>query len=80
MQKECRDYIEMTFKSIQCFANDGKLLVNELEDLVQVALRDGVVDDNEKRVLAKIISRLTPSELTQDMLKKIEEIKAKFEI
>ncbi len=80
MQKECRDYLEMTFKSIQCFANDGKLLVNELEDLVQVALRDGVVDDNEKRVLAKIISRLTPSELTQDMLKKIEEIKAKFEI
>lgn len=80
MQKECRDYLEMTFKSIQCFANDGKLLVNELEDLVQVALRDGVVDDNEKRVLAQIISRLTPSELTREMLDKIQEMKAKFEI
>ena len=78
MAKECRDYLEMTFKSIQCFANDGKLLVNELEKLVDIALRDGVVDDNEKRVLGQIISRLTPSELSGDMIEKIEEIKQKY--
>ncbi len=78
MAKECRDYLEMTFKSIQCFANDGKLLVDELESLVNIALRDGVVDANEKRVLAEIISRLTPSELTHGMLEKVQEIKQKY--
>ncbi len=78
MTKECRDYLEITFKSIQCFANDGKLLIDELQQLLDIALRDGVVDDNEKRVLAEIIGRLTPSELTLDMLEKVQEIKDKY--
>mgnify|MGYP001612860730 CR=1 FL=1 len=78
MTKESCDYLEIAFKSIQCFASDGKLLVDELEELVKIALRDGVVDDNEKRVLGEIISRLTPSELTADMEAKVQEIKEKI--
>ena len=80
MSKESKDYLEMTFKSIVCFANDGKLLVSELEELLKIALRDGVVDDNEKRVLKNIFSRLTPSELTKEMQEKIDEIRSKFGI
>jgi len=64
---ESRDYLEMTFRSINCFSDDGKLDVNELDSLVQIAMRDGEIDDNEKRVLRNIIDRLTPAELTSEM-------------
>jgi len=80
MSEECRDYLELAFRSIQCFADDGKLDVQELEELMEIALKDGVIDDNEKRVLANIFDRLTPAELTRDMQQKVEEIKAKHGI
>lgn len=76
--KESRDYLELTFKSINCFADDGKLDVAELEELLEVALRDGVVDANEKRVLENIFERLRPQELTPAMQDKIEEITRRY--
>ena len=72
------DYIELTFQSIQCFADDGKLDVDELEKLLEIALRDGVVDSDEKRVLGNIISRLNEGELTQAMKEKILEIQEQY--
>ena len=72
--KEPRDYLEMSFRSIECFSNDGKLDAKELGEIFDIALRDGVIDDNEKRVLKNIISRLTPEELDEAMLKKLDEI------
>lgn len=73
---ENRDYLEMAFRSVQCFGNDGKLNVDELQKLTDIALRDGVVDDNEKRVLRKIIGLLNPDELSPAMLGKIESLRA----
>jgi len=75
MNKEPRDYLEMSYRSIQCFANDGTLRVPELNELVAIAMRDGVVDENEKRVLVAIIKRLNPSELTTEMLDRIAQLR-----
>lgn len=75
---ENRDYLEMAFRSINCFADDGKLDVAELDEILEIALRDGVVDDNEKRVLGNIISRLTPDELTSEMRSKVAKIKLNY--
>ena len=72
---ESRDYLEMTFRSINCFSDDGKLDVNELDSLVDIAMRDGEIDDNEKRVLRNIIERLTPAELTADMQARVQGLK-----
>ncbi len=71
---EARDYLELTFRSINCFADDGKLDVQELDSLISIALRDGVVDDNEKRVLQAIIGRLNQQELTEEMQARIKQI------
>lgn len=73
---ESRDYLEMTFRSINYFADDGTLQASELQDIFDIALRDGVVDANETRVLRNIIKRVKSSELTEEMratLKRIEE-------
>ncbi|MFA5684530.1 MAG: hypothetical protein WCZ65_06045 [Lysobacteraceae bacterium] len=74
-----RDHLEMAFKSILCFANDGKLLPAELREIVDIALRDGVVDADEKRVLRNIIGRLDATELTADMLAKIKKLRSEHD-
>lgn len=71
-----RDYLEMSFRSIECFSNDGKLDPDELGNILAIAEKDGVVDDNEKRVLLNIINRLKPEEVDEAMRAKIEEVKA----
>ena len=42
---QSRDHLEMTFRSIQCFADDGRLDAAELGSLLDIAERDGVIDD-----------------------------------
>ncbi|TBU80754.1 hypothetical protein DNK06_09680 [Pseudomonas daroniae] len=75
---ESRDYLEMSFRSIQCFADDGRLDVQELGSLLDIAERDGVIDDNEIRVLTRIIARIKPEELDQPMRDKLAEIARKI--
>ena len=75
---EPRDYLEMTFRSIQCFANDGRLDVQELGALLDIAERDGAIDDNEIRVLKKIIAQIKPEEIDQAMRDKLAEVAKKI--
>ncbi len=75
MMNECRDYLEMTFHSINCFADDGRLDVTELGKIFEIAQRDGIVDLNEKRILQNIISRIQPHELDKSMRYLLNEIK-----
>jgi hypothetical protein len=75
---ESNDYLEMSFRSINCFANDGKLDVNELNEIVSIALKDGVVDDNEKRVLGRIIARLNASELQGALQQRVNQLRKEY--
>ncbi|WJN58474.1 hypothetical protein [Pseudomonas sp. SO81] len=75
---EPRDYLEMSFRSIQCFANDGRLDVHELGALLDIAERDGAIDDNEIRVLKKIIAQIKPEEIDQAMRDKLAEVAKKI--
>lgn len=75
---ESRDYLEMSFRSIQCFADDGRLDVQELGTLLAIAERDGVIDDNEIRVLKKIIAHIKPEEIDQAMRDKLAEVAKKI--
>ncbi|GAB1267823.1 hypothetical protein NBRC116493_10760 [Aurantivibrio infirmus] len=77
---EGNDYLEMTFRSIDCFANDGRLDVDELNQILDIALRDGMVDENEKRVLRNIISRLTTKDLTASMKVRVGEISQQLDL
>ena len=80
MTKESNDYLKMAFRSIECFSNDGKLDPQELDKIVRIAKQDGEVDENEKRVLRNIFSRLNKDELSSEMVDKIEEIRSKYDI
>ena len=75
---ESRDYLEMSFRSIQCFSNDGKLDATELGRILAIAEKDGVIDSNEIRVLQTIISRIKPHEVDSAMRAKMIEISEKM--
>lgn len=64
----------MAIRSIKYFANDGKLDIDELNDLLALAERDGQIDDDEARVLRNVINRLNQDELDAELLDKISEI------
>lgn len=70
---ESRDYLEMSFKSIQCFSDDGKLDARELGKILAIAEKDGVIDQNEIRVLRNIIARVKPHEVDDAMRAKMLE-------
>ncbi len=74
------DYLEITFRSINCFADDGKLDVEELNALVGIAMQDGTIDEDEKRVLRNIINRLSDVDLTEEMHNKIHELRSQHDI
>lgn len=71
---DAKDHIQMALKSIEGFANGGKLNAKELEEIIQIAERDGVIDQDEIRVLRSIISRIDPSEVDEAMRNKLAEI------
>jgi len=75
---ESRDYLEMSFRSIECFSNDGKLDAEELGKILAIAERDGEIDHNEIRVLRNIIARLTPEELDDDMQAMLQRVHDKI--
>ena len=75
---ECKDYLEISARSIAAFANDGILDIHEFDELLGIALREDVVDENEKRVLSNIIDRLTDRELTPQLRNRITEVRTAY--
>jgi hypothetical protein len=76
--KESRDYLELTFRSVSCFGNDGRLDADELGELIAIAERDGRFDANEIRVLKGIIERIRPDEIDAPMKARLEELSQKL--
>src|SRR5690606_29306041 len=64
--------------SIRCFTDDGRLDAEELGSIVRIAERDGVIDENEIRVLRNIISRIKPDEVDESMRRRLQEIDRKI--
>lgn len=72
------DHLHMSVFSIRCFGDDGKLDAAELGKVLDIAERDGSVNEEEKRVLGSIISRIRPHELDDDLAAQIAAINSKL--
>ena len=76
MPKESSSHLEMAYSAVKVFADDGRLDESELNFLMGLALKDGEIDDDEKRVLRNIFDQIkndTISVLLQDRIKAIKE-------
>lgn len=73
-------HIDIAVASISCFTDDGTLDSNEVRRLLNLALRDGVVDSEEKRVLGNIFSKVSRGEVESETWSIIQDIKSKYSI
>ncbi len=56
-----KSYTEIAWSAIKVFADDGTIDEGELNFLLGLALRDKIVDEDEKRVLRSIFDRAESS-------------------
>ncbi len=66
---------EIAIASIPVFSDDGRLDLAELEKLLALALRDAVVDEDEKRVLGNILTRAERDGVDQDVQARIDQVR-----
>ncbi|NVJ59181.1 MAG: hypothetical protein HWE27_02265 [Gammaproteobacteria bacterium] len=50
-------HVKMIMESIKSFAKDGTYSVDELERIITIALEDGEVDEDERRVLRSVLQK-----------------------
>lgn len=70
----------MQYSFLSAFANDATLDSAELAMLERLALRDQVIDEQERAVLSRIFARVTPESVSPDVLLEIERFKAENDI
>ncbi len=73
-------HLEIAVASIKCFTDDGQLDLNELNFLLGLALRDNVVDEDEKRVLGSIFQQALSGNVNSLVRDRISEVKRIHEI
>lgn len=80
MTRKLESHHEIAVASINCFSDDGKLDLGELNFLLGLALRDDKVDEDEKRVLANVLRKLTPQNVEPIVWQRIEAVRLKYGI
>ena len=68
-------YLELAYSSIKIFANDGTVDLTELNFLLGLALRDGQIDDDEKRVLKRIFDNAEDTDLSVATRARIQQVR-----
>ncbi len=79
MRERC-NFLVSTYHSINCFDDEGKLDLQDLDRLITAALRDGIMDSRERRALGRILTRVSPSKLNADMRERLAELRTKYGI
>ena len=67
--------IELAHASLALWADDGALDAQELDTLLNIALRDGEISESEKDVLRGVFNRVHEEEVEADVWAKIQAIR-----
>ena len=67
--------IELAYASLALFADDGALDMEEVNTLLDVALRDGVITDGEKDVLRGVFNRITEPDVSAQVWARIQDVR-----
>ena len=70
----------MQYSFLRVFADDGTISADELAMFQRLAMADGVVDDKERSVLAKIFARVNEQTVTHEVWEGIARFKAQHQI
>lgn len=67
--------IELANASFVLFADDGTIDADELQFLLQVALRDGTIDHGEKDVLRGLFNRIREEDVSASVWESIQQVR-----
>lgn len=70
------DHLQLALAAIPAFVDDGRLSLDELEHLLALALRDAVIDDEERRVLENILDRAERDGVDADVQTRIAQVRS----
>jgi len=70
----------MGYAFLVVFANDDTIEEREHEMLKKIALEDGVIDSDEKRILKRIFSRVTKEQVADAVWSAIMKFKEEYDI
>jgi len=70
----------MVIEAMKNFLDDNTLDLPELERIMEIALRDGQVDEHEKRVLKSIFSKVDQTDVSEEVWQEIQNIRTTYEI
>lgn len=71
---------EMLDRSIAAFSDDGRLSVDELDHILAAGLQDGILDEEERQVVFKVISKLTAADFSPELWARVEQLIRKYEL
>ena len=72
--------VELAYASLALWADDGKLNLDELDTLLHIALRDGVINDREKEVMRGLFNRVHEEDVTADVWDRVQQIRKLYSI
>ncbi len=58
-----KSHIKIALDSFEYFQNDGKLDADELKKLMDIALLDNEIDDDEKTILLEVVKKIKPEDI-----------------
>lgn len=73
-------HIEIAYSAIRVFTDDGQMDLGELNFLLGLALRDNVVDEDERRVLGKVFRQAEEGKLSSLVKERIAEARRQHAI
>lgn len=78
MPERLPPHLQLALASIPVFTDDGRLDQAELERLLEVAHSDGVVDEEERRVLENILRRAEAGGVDASTRERIERVRSEL--
>jgi hypothetical protein len=75
-----RDFLEMTFRTVKVFGADGKVDVKALNELVDIALRDGRIDSDERAVMSAVLDRIDAKTLSRELAARVADLRDRFDL
>lgn len=78
MPNRLPDHLQLALAAIPAFSDDGRLSLEELEQLLALALRDEVIDEDERRVLANVLDRAERDGVDPNVFERIRQVRTTY--
>lgn len=73
-----RDFLVIAHEALSLFDEQGSVDLAQFERLIEIALRDGVLDGDEKQVLRKLITLVDDDSISRELHDRIEKLHTQY--